>query len=115
MDITKELRKLSRANSNHNAMIGVALIGGLAVGAALAVLFAPKKGKDLRSGISGAGLKFSGTLTELMDALKAKFSGTEIPEEDHDDLQTQHREHAAPVKKPKSDIKEILHAAHRSN
>lgn len=112
MKYGKQFRKILAGGEDKTAMVGVALIGGLAIGAALAVIFAPKKGKELRKGISDAGKGFTGTLSELMDSLKAKFGGEEVEDEI-----PQHEEKSAntgaPVKRPKSDIKSILHEAHK--
>lgn len=97
---------------DKTAMVGVAVVGGLAVGAALAILFAPKKGTELREDISDGGQRFSGTLSELMDALKAKFSGGQNLESEpvHSENVVAHARFAG--KKPKSDIKELIHEAH---
>lgn len=113
MNYRKQLKKLTMASGNNTGMVGFALIGGLAVGAALAVLFAPKKGKALRDGISDTGKQFGGTLAELLDSLKAKFSGADLAAAEQEEQGQQADHIAAPVKKPKSDIKELIREAHK--
>ncbi|TKC06217.1 YtxH domain-containing protein [Pedobacter frigoris] len=72
----------------------VALITGLAVGAVLGVLFAPASGKDARDKICDAALRFRGSVSVEEEVVE-------------NDLRP-------PVahKKPKSDIKSIIHDAH---
>ncbi|WP_316789737.1 YtxH domain-containing protein [Pedobacter frigoris] len=72
----------------------VALIGGLAVGAVLGVLFAPASGKEARDKIRDTALRFRGNVSD----------DDEVVEEDLH----------PPVahKRPKSDIKSIIHDAH---
>jgi gas vesicle protein len=113
MNYGKQMKKMISCNKDNSAMVGVALIGGLAVGAALAVLFAPKKGSDLREGIADSGRQVSGTLTELMDAIKAKFGGTESSEPDLQEPAGEEHHTNGPVKRPKSDIGELIHEAHK--
>lgn len=72
--------------SANNGKVAIAVIAGLAIGAAIGVLFAPEKGENLRKGICD----------------KANTAEEEEPAYIH---------HAAP-KKPKSDIKELIHDAH---
>ena len=114
MNYGKQLKKMINCSGDNTAMVGVALIGGLAVGAALAVLFAPKKGSDLREGISDSGRQLGGTVAELMEAIRAKFGGSEgtEPELEHSDEQVDHT--STPPKKPKSDIGELIHEAHKA-
>lgn len=113
MNYGKHLKKMMSCSNNNSAMVGVALIGGLAVGAALAVLFAPKKGSDLREDIVGGGRQMSGTLAELLDTIKAKFGGTETSEPELLNRGREESHTTSTVKRPKSDIGELLHEAHK--
>ena len=113
MNYGKQLKKMISCSNGNSAMVGVALIGGLAAGAALAILFAPKKGSELRGGIADRGRQVSGTLTELMDAIKAKFGGSETSEPELQERAGEESHTTAPGKRPKSDIGELLHAAHK--
>ncbi|WP_316813771.1 YtxH domain-containing protein [Pedobacter heparinus] len=113
MKYGKQLKKMMACNDHNSTMVGIALIGGLAVGAALAVLFAPKKGSDLREGIADSGRQVSGTLAELMDAIKAKFGGGDTVEPEVLLGAAEMNHTATPVKRPKSDIGELLHEAHK--
>jgi len=71
------------------------LIGGLAVGAAIGVLFATEKGKLMRQ-------KICDTVNNLFD-----HHETDEPAE-----QISHPKDQNAGKKPKSDIKSIIHNAH---
>ncbi|MES2457094.1 MAG: YtxH domain-containing protein [Bacteroidota bacterium] len=114
MNYGKQFKKILSAKDDNTALVGVALISGLAIGAALAVLFAPKKGSELREGISGTTSQLGGTLTDLMDAIKAKFGKEEDLEAEVDHNEDRTAQAHAHVKKPKSDIGEIIHQAHHS-
>lgn len=85
---------LSSGGSGRTAAIA-ALIGGLAAGAVLGVLFAPESGKAARE--------------KLFDSLSGLFG-------DQTEEQIAEPEHQAkplqPVKRPKSDIGEIIQHAH---
>jgi|GEM_PF-3582528 Gas vesicle protein len=110
MSYGKKISKLLRNSSNHSALVGTALIGGIVMGATLAVLFAPKKGRELREDISDRGHQFKGTLSEMLEALKSKFNGSEISDEDGGTCQ----ESAVHTKlKPKSGIGELISEAHK--
>jgi len=114
MNYSKHLRKILNHKGDRANLVGVALISGIAVGAALAVLFAPKKGKELRKSISDASGKAGGSLADLMNAIKAKFGGAQ--EVEHETDHDENAAHARPgQKKPKSDIGELLHQAHQHN
>lgn len=64
--------------SSKNVLLGV--LGGLAAGALLGVLFAPEKGSKTRKGISRKGEDFidgmKEKLTDLVDSLTDKFEET---------------------------------------
>lgn len=77
----------------------IALVAGLAAGAAIGILFAPEGGKEARGKICDA---VSGLL------------GIKTQEEKEEELSAaqQQRAYAVQIKKPKSDIKSILHQAH---
>lgn len=115
MKYSKQLKKMIGQADNSTAMVAVALISGVAVGAALAVLFAPKKGAELRDDISSAPGRLGGTLAELMDAIKAKFAVGAAPEAEPEHQQNGQAKGQESVKKPKSDIGEIIHQAHLSS
>jgi len=112
MNYRKKISKLLCKSSDNSAAVGIALVGGLVLGATLAVLFAPKKGRELREDISGAGNQFKGTLSELMEALKSKFGGQEISGED--DLETDQDNPVHSGLKPKSDIGELIRESHKT-
>lgn len=114
MNYRKQFNRILHRGNDNSVMVGFALIGGIAIGAALSVLFAPKKGTELREGITEGGRRFCGTLMELADGLKTKFTTEKNPLDEScaDD------EHIAdgntPTKKPKSDIGEFIQQAHQN-
>ncbi|RZK75907.1 MAG: YtxH domain-containing protein [Pedobacter sp.] len=85
---------LCSRSSNNSQVIAAALIG-VAVGAVFSVLFAPESGSDIRSRIAN------------------KIKGFDSAEADEPEEYTEpsYVTHAAP-KKPKSDIKDLIHEAH---
>lgn len=85
---------LSSGSSGRSGTIA-ALIGGLAAGAVLGILFAPKSGKAARQ-------KLRDSLTGLLGT-----ASEEQPVE-----QKHHGSHIHHTKKPKSDIREIIQHAH---
>jgi gas vesicle protein len=85
---------LSSGESNRTAAIA-ALIGGLAAGAVLGILFAPKSGKAARE--------------KLCDALTGLFGNRTEEETAAPEHHVGHQHH---TKRPKSDIKEIIQHAH---
>ncbi|MGY4385001.1 gas vesicle protein [Pedobacter sp. UYP24] len=110
-----KFRKLAAsilAQKNNNTEVAVALIAGLAVGAALGVLLAPERGEDVREGIAGKAKGLRATLRDEFLSLKNKFLGIEEVEEEiaHEVPHYNQTNH----KKPKSDIRELIHEAHSS-
>ena len=85
---------LTPVSSGRTTAITV-LIGGLAVGAAIGVLFATKRGKEVRQ-------KICDTITSLIDHQKTNECSEPVAHP---------KDHYA-GKKPKSDIKNIIHNAH---
>ncbi|WP_129715240.1 YtxH domain-containing protein [Pedobacter sp. SYP-B3415] len=112
MKYRKLFAKAFERNSGNDAAVATALVAGLAVGAVLAVLFAPDSGRNTRRKIGEQGGSLTDAIKDLTNSLKTKITGAaeqaeeavsnnEVP---HYTKQTQ--------KKPKSDIKEIIHEAH---
>jgi len=86
---TQKLLAQLLARPTNNTQVAFGLIAGLAVGAALAVLFAPERG------------------------LKADLLSTaKDQEKDAINEQPQINKPQTGLKKPKSDIRELVHAAH---
>lgn len=85
---------LSGGSSGRAVAIG-ALIGGLAVGAVIGVLLAPNSGMAARQ-------KLSDSLNGLLGR----------QEETNDTLTQSHPQNQNHGKKPKSDIKKLIHHAH---
>ena len=109
MKLNKIIKKVIHQESNNPAKIAVAVVAGLAVGAALAVIFAPEKGSDVRGTISDSGKRFSDKLLEGYSSIKDKLKGIENEEESMLEPSDATR---VTAKKPKSDIKEIIHQSH---
>jgi gas vesicle protein len=114
MNYRKQLRKILTAKADNSGMVACALIGGLAAGAVLAVLFAPKRGSELPSDITHSGRKFGGSLWELMNRLKEKFGDGPDSEQDGGENREGKTNVSPSVKKPKSDIRSLIHEAHSS-
>lgn len=94
MNYKKIVADTFRIKSNNNSQIAAAVLIGVAVGAALSVLFAPESGEDVRSRIAN---RFRNQTDELL--------------EEDEYVEPDYVTHKAP-KKPKSDIKDLIHEAH---
>ncbi|TCD04019.1 YtxH domain-containing protein [Pedobacter psychroterrae] len=80
-------------NTKNNTTVAFAVIAGLAVGAVLGVLFAPESGADVRKNV------------------RNRITGSDPSEQSFAEQREQPLTHA-PAKRPKSDIKELIHEAH---
>ena len=110
MKYEKLLANIFAQNTKNNAQVGLALVAGLAIGAALGILFAPESGATARSGISDKAKNLGEDAKDLYSSLKSRITGEA---ESNEPLanEDQHLPGTA-VKKPKSDIKELIHEAH---
>jgi gas vesicle protein len=97
MNYSRQFGKMLSADKDNSALVGFAVISGLAIDAALAVLLAPKKGTELRKGISGGTHQLKEGLADLMAAIRAKF-GTDQDSGDHADHKKIQPAHTAPLK-----------------
>ena len=110
MKYKKLVANIFAQNAKNNAQVGFALVAGLAVGAALAILFAPESGTDTRRGISNRARNLGEDAKDLYGSLRSRLVGSsDAPEADDREVQPVSRSN---VKKPKSDIKELIHEAH---
>lgn len=85
---------LSPASSGRTSGI-IALVAGLAAGAVLGILFAPEGGKSARK--------------KLRDTAGRLFAASEPGDQQPEEI---HPHHPAGSKRPKSDIKRLIHEAH---
>ena len=99
MKIEKLLKSALPHRSLGSGTTVFALVTGLAVGAVLGILFAQESGEDVRKKLLDAGRKLAGIESE-----------DEAETDDHQD----NVHHEVVAKKPKSDIKSLIHEAHVS-
>lgn len=111
MKIEKIIKKVIQGNTGTDTKIAIAVIAGAAVGAALAVLLAPDRGSEIRKSAGNSGKRFTDQLKDIVEDLKHQFFDAEKQEEE--EVSTVIEDHR-PVKKPKSDIKELIHEAHQA-
>lgn len=100
---------LSNANRDNSAQVAVALVAGLAAGAVISILFAPAKGSELRAGIASRANGIGNSLKESYSSLRDRLMGEE--EQVQAEVEVPHFIHH-PVKKRKSDIKDLIADAH---
>lgn len=111
MKFRKILKNVLHEDTGASTKVAAAVIAGLAVGAAVAILLAPESGNETRKLIGKSGKKFTDQLKDVVSDLKQTFFNVE--ESDQVELLADHDQH--PVKRPKSDIKELIHEAHRAH
>lgn len=101
----KKLIQSTINGGRDNSMLAVAVVTGLAVGAAFSILFAPKSGKKTRSAIGEA---TSGLKNKIVDRLSPEIY--EIPEELKDqlidDVRETTRDHAHHLEGPENKRKD---------
>jgi len=112
MKLNKMIKNAISGGAVDNNKVAIAVVAGLAVGAALAVLFAPAKGDDIRRSIDDQRRGLGGKINDTFASLKRRILN-------EDEVLTQQMEapkvahHHTQAKKPKSDIKELIHETHR--
>lgn len=110
MKYSKLFSKVFDRRSNNDAQVTIALVAGLAAGAVIGILFAPKSGADVRRDIADRATGFGSGLRDTYGRLRDRVVG-------HHDIEegvapeVPHFTHKAPRKR-KSDIKDIIHEAH---
>jgi len=93
MKYEKLMANIFARNSKNNTTVAIAVIAGLAVGAVLGVLFAPESGADVRKSV------------------RNRITGSDHPEQSFAEHEEEPATHST-AKRPKSDIKELIHEAH---
>lgn len=110
MKYEKLMANIFAQNTKNNSQAGFALVAGLAIGAVLGVLFTPKSGSDVRKGFGNKAKDVGGSAKDLYTSLRNKLTGEYETIEDN--ITEEQNSPRPAVKKPKSDIKELIHEAH---
>jgi len=111
MKYGKLLKEIFVQRANNNAQVAIAVVAGLAAGAAISILFAPDSGSNIRKGIAD-GAKGLGTgIKDKYVSLKDRVVGNREIEESIEQPEVPHFVHSTP-KRRKSDIKDLIHDAH---
>lgn len=111
MNYQKQLKNILRSSGN-NSLTGFALISGLAAGAALAILLAPKSGRELRKDVTDHLEELSDDIQNLIVSVRSRFTAAgELAQEAIEDNTPAYVSQSI-QKKPKSAIKELIHEAH---
>ncbi|RYG06570.1 MAG: YtxH domain-containing protein [Chitinophagaceae bacterium] len=114
MNYGKLMNKLiSRRSHQDNTKIVIALVAGVAVGAVLSILLAPKKGSVTRKDIASRARNVGGNLRDSYASLKNKVMGVREEEAEAVAPEVPHFTHTV-TKRRKSDIKSIIADAHQS-
>lgn len=114
MNYKKLMSKTFDQRSDNSKQLAFALIAGLAAGAIVAVLFAPGSGKDVRRRITDSVMGLGQGAKDIYASLKSKMNGKGMESIMNGAVQDQGNDYVnhAAVKKPKSDIKALVHEAH---
>ncbi|WP_216847280.1 YtxH domain-containing protein [Pedobacter boryungensis] len=112
MKYGKLIGKILSQKSNNNGQVAVAIVAGLAAGAIISMLFAPESGKDARKLIGDRAKGLGSSARDTYAALRNKIVGNDF--EEHKDGVAPEVPHfvRTPVKKRKSDIRDIIHESH---
>jgi gas vesicle protein len=110
MKYNKLLAKIFARGSNNDAQVAIALVAGLAAGAVISILFAPTSGANVRKGIADRATGLGNGVRDTYGRLKDRVVGRQDIEEGVAP-EVPHFTHK-PVRKRKSDIKDIIHEAH---
>lgn len=108
MKYKKLMAKYFAYKSNDTTNVAVAVVAGLAVGAIISILFAPKRGADTRENIANKTKDLGNGIRDSYSSLKDRLMGAveEVTEVEVPNLVQK------TTKKRKSDVKDIIHNAH---
>jgi gas vesicle protein len=114
MNYNKLMARTFARRADKSTQLAFALIAGIAAGAVMAVLFAPKSGKDVRKGITDGVMGLGQGAKDIYASLRSKINGENAEHTRNGAMQDQENGYGnrAAVKKPKSDIKDLIHEAH---
>ena len=92
--------------NRDNGLTAIAVIAGLATGAAIAVLFAPKSGKQTRAALGGALEDLSGSVLDVLGLTTAEAPKDLTAAHPVDELWKRNMEHAADLLGPENKRKD---------
>lgn len=106
------LKDIFAQRSSVNGQVAIALVAGLAAGAVISILFAPDSGANVRKNIAGQAKGLGDGIKSKYASLRDRITGSTI-EESIPQPEVPHFKHKV-EKRPKSDIKELVHESHQN-
>lgn len=112
MNYGKIISKILTRQSGNKGEVLIALVAGLAAGAVLSILFAPESGEDTRRRINYKVKDLKDGIKNSYGALVNKFTGNSEELDEPVATEIPHFVNAHPMKRKKSDIKELVNEFH---
>jgi gas vesicle protein len=112
MNYEKIISKILTRKSDNSGQVVVALVAGLAAGAILSILFAPESGDDTRRRITYKVKSLQDGVKNSYGFFVNKFTGKNEELEEPVAIEIPHFVNTNPLKRKKSDIKELVNEFH---